>query len=799
MTGPLRFGRFEIDLATRELREDGVRLQLSPKIFDCIAYLIEHRDRAVGRDELMSAVWARADMTDSQLGQAILKARRVLGDSGEAQHSIRTIAGFGYRWVAEVAELAAAAPPPMPEPVRPVVDAADPVPSPSAAHTAPRRRFTRHKEVGAGMLLLAVLALAWAGWCDTHPSARPPARTTAVAAPASAAPLVAVLPARIDAAGEWDWLRLGLMEFVASHLRSSGQVVAPSENVVPLIRTAPGAAALPATVRGVLDARWLVQPEVRHTDHGWTVTLELDDGGAPARAVSGQAADPVGAARIAGDRLLDVLGATAPAPDGTNRQLVEIVSHIDAALLADDPATAREVLRGAPAALLDAPELRLRAAETEFAQGRLDAAGAELERLLADLGAESRPLLRARALSLDGAVRIMLSRAAEALAPLGAALDLLHGGEDPALLGKTWMRAGVAHSLLRHDERAVAAFAQARIALQLAGDTLGPAQVDFNEGALDGTRNHHADALEHFRRAGREFERFGIQGEFAGALNNQVVAHRALLQPAEALAASARAMALLGVLPSPQAAHLVRLRRAQALVDAGQWTAAGSLLDELARAIDPRSEPQTAAMVAAERALLALERGEAERAAGLAAPVAAEADVPALASTRVAAWMTLARAQRLLGRPEAAAAAVAELLAWGGTPEGSGYRSSVLLAQAEQALAEHRLADADRLHAEALREVNVGNVPQDIAEVVCSWGAALIARGDLVEATPVVGQVAQLAERHFASASLQARLYQELGQAESARHALARARELAGERPLPLPASGAGAAPTGGR
>lgn len=88
-------------------------------------------------------------------------------------------------------------------------------------------------------------------------------------------------------------------------------------------------------------------------------------------------------------------------------------------------------------------------------------------------------------------------------------------------------------------------------------------------------------------------------------------------------------------------------------------------------------------------------------------------------------------------------------------------------------------------------------VPQDIAGVVCSWGAALIARGDLVEATPVVGQIAQFTERHFPSASLQARFYQELGQAESARHALARARELAGERPLP--ASGAGAALTGGR
>lgn len=65
VTRRLRFGPRLIDLATRELSDDGRLLQLSPRVFDAVAYLIEHRDRAVGRDELMAALWGKADVADT--------------------------------------------------------------------------------------------------------------------------------------------------------------------------------------------------------------------------------------------------------------------------------------------------------------------------------------------------------------------------------------------------------------------------------------------------------------------------------------------------------------------------------------------------------------------------------------------------------------------------------------------------------------------------------------------------------------------------------------------------------------
>ncbi|MBL8274266.1 MAG: winged helix-turn-helix domain-containing protein, partial [Xanthomonadales bacterium] len=93
------FGDCSVDPAARELRRRGELLVVSPKVFDCIAYLLEHRNRAVGRDELIAAVWGRADVSDTLLGQTVLKARRAIGDTGDEQCMIRTVPRFGYHWV----------------------------------------------------------------------------------------------------------------------------------------------------------------------------------------------------------------------------------------------------------------------------------------------------------------------------------------------------------------------------------------------------------------------------------------------------------------------------------------------------------------------------------------------------------------------------------------------------------------------------------------------------------------------------------------------------------------------------
>lgn len=99
-----RVGNLHIDLAARTLSRDGEALGVQPKAFDLVAYLLTHRERAVGRDELISGVWGKVDISDAALAQAVRVARKALGDSGNRQEMIRTLFGFGYQWVAAIGE-----------------------------------------------------------------------------------------------------------------------------------------------------------------------------------------------------------------------------------------------------------------------------------------------------------------------------------------------------------------------------------------------------------------------------------------------------------------------------------------------------------------------------------------------------------------------------------------------------------------------------------------------------------------------------------------------------------------------
>jgi len=101
-----RFGEFELNPATRELTRNGSPVPLRPRSLECLVYLIAHRDRAVGRDELISAVWGRIDTADTVVAQTLLRARKALDDTGQQQTMIRTVPRFGYRWVAPVQEVA---------------------------------------------------------------------------------------------------------------------------------------------------------------------------------------------------------------------------------------------------------------------------------------------------------------------------------------------------------------------------------------------------------------------------------------------------------------------------------------------------------------------------------------------------------------------------------------------------------------------------------------------------------------------------------------------------------------------
>jgi DNA-binding winged helix-turn-helix (wHTH) protein/tetratricopeptide (TPR) repeat protein len=98
------FGDYELDPDRIELRQAGKALAVEPQVFDVLVYLVENRSRVVTKNELLDNVWGDRFVSESALTSRIKAARRLVGDDGRSQHTIRTSHGRGYRFVAPVEE-----------------------------------------------------------------------------------------------------------------------------------------------------------------------------------------------------------------------------------------------------------------------------------------------------------------------------------------------------------------------------------------------------------------------------------------------------------------------------------------------------------------------------------------------------------------------------------------------------------------------------------------------------------------------------------------------------------------------
>ena len=93
-----------LDPARRELRCKGQLVAVEPQVFDVLVFLIRNRERVVSKDDLIAGVWDGRIVSESTLTSRINAARRAVGDSGEQQRLIRTVARKGIRFVGEVRE-----------------------------------------------------------------------------------------------------------------------------------------------------------------------------------------------------------------------------------------------------------------------------------------------------------------------------------------------------------------------------------------------------------------------------------------------------------------------------------------------------------------------------------------------------------------------------------------------------------------------------------------------------------------------------------------------------------------------
>lgn len=98
----LSFANCTLDIATRELRRDGLVVHLPPKAFMLLAYLLRERPRVIPRAELDERLWPESYVGRSSLGRLIAELRAAVGDDARAPGIIRTVHGAGYAFCAEV-------------------------------------------------------------------------------------------------------------------------------------------------------------------------------------------------------------------------------------------------------------------------------------------------------------------------------------------------------------------------------------------------------------------------------------------------------------------------------------------------------------------------------------------------------------------------------------------------------------------------------------------------------------------------------------------------------------------------
>lgn len=109
MEGPssfrgIRFGPFEVDRATGELRKQGRRIRLQEQPFQVLAALLEKPGELVTREELRQHIWSDDTFVDFDhgLNKAINKLRQVLGDASSNPRYVETLPRRGYRFIARV-------------------------------------------------------------------------------------------------------------------------------------------------------------------------------------------------------------------------------------------------------------------------------------------------------------------------------------------------------------------------------------------------------------------------------------------------------------------------------------------------------------------------------------------------------------------------------------------------------------------------------------------------------------------------------------------------------------------------
>lgn len=96
------FGEFSLDPNNVSLHKNETPIAIEPQVFHLLVLLIENRHRILMKEELVATIWKGRVVSDSAISSRIKSARQAIGDDGKKQQWIKTIHGFGFRFVGDI-------------------------------------------------------------------------------------------------------------------------------------------------------------------------------------------------------------------------------------------------------------------------------------------------------------------------------------------------------------------------------------------------------------------------------------------------------------------------------------------------------------------------------------------------------------------------------------------------------------------------------------------------------------------------------------------------------------------------
>lgn len=561
------FGEFELNPASRELLRNGKPIALRPRSLECLIYLIEHRDRAVGRDELISAVWGRIDASDTVVAQTLLRARKALDDTGNQQVMIRTLPRFGYRWVAPIKEVtvlsddnlveAAGVSGSVPSTALSVpaqyveastyTEAADveadavedeALEETGSPATGKRRRLLHI--IGLPLLVALVVVVGLGFLMYLRLKSEGPTQATDDA--------VLVMPVTVvPMDSENAWVRLGGMDYMAARLRSSGINVLPSEQALRLSAAVEGDAPSVAHKKllSLSGAHWIAMPEVRQERNGWHVRLHLFDAGTE-QWVEARGDTALAAAAAAADAWLQQLGGqgeTGPPPS----PMVERLHRLDAEILAGRLQEARRLVRSWPPSERSDPRVLYREGRLEFRAANLDIAAGLFQSALDQAQKTDVETKVGALLGLGGVERNRANLSAAELRfteALTLAESLPPDRVNSRMVGFAYQGRGIVYAQQGDLGASIRDLGQARVWIQRSGDLVALAVNGHNLGKAEVLRGDYLQALSEFDRSIGIFERFRVDDYLANSLHEKAELQMAFAKPVDAWGSAHRAAAL---------------------------------------------------------------------------------------------------------------------------------------------------------------------------------------------------------------------------------------------------------------